>query len=64
MKNFRYLLIALSLMTLSCEREQIKPEPKVLAVFNAVAEKSNQTTKVSIDQDYVLSWDQGDKIKV
>lgn len=64
MKKFRYLLIALSLMTLSCEREQIKPEPKVLAVFNAVAEKSNQTTKVSIDQDYVLSWDQGDKIKV
>ena len=63
MKNFRYILIALSVIALSCESEQIKPEPKVLAVFNAVAEQSNKT-KVSIDQDYVLSWDDGDKIKV
>ena len=64
MKNFRYILTALSFMALSCERAEIKPEPKVLAEFNAVAEKSNETTKVSIDQDYILSWDQGDKIKV
>lgn len=64
MKNFRYILIALAFMILSCERMEIKPEPKVLAEFDAVAEKSNLTTKVSIDHDYILSWDQGDKIKV
>ena len=63
MKNFRYILIALSAFALSCEREEIKPEPKVLASFDAVAEAPEQT-KVSIDANYVLSWEAGDKIKV
>ena len=63
MKSFRYILIALSAFVLSCEREEIKPEPKVLASFDAVAEAPEQT-KVSIDANYVLSWEAGDKIKV
>lgn len=64
MKNFRYLLIALSAFALSCEREEIRPEPKVLATFDAVAEAPEQTTKVSIDSDFVLSWEADDKIKI
>ena len=52
MKNFKYILIALSFMSLSCERQEIMPEPKQFASFRSDAEnpfnwKVNDEIKVS-----------------
>ena len=63
MKMNRYILMALMLLAASCEREAIPSEPKIIATFDAVAEKPEKT-KVSISEDYVLSWEEGDKILV
>ena len=63
MRTFKYILLSTLLVAFSCERTEIKPEPKILASFEAVA-ISPSPTKVSIDQDYVLSWEDSDKITV
>ena len=63
MKMNRYILMALMVLAASCEREAIPSEPKIIATFDAVAEKPEKT-KVSISEDYVLSWEEGDKILV
>ena len=63
MKMNRYILMALMVVSASCERETIPSEPKMIATFDAVAENPEKT-KVSINEDYVLSWEEGDKILV
>lgn len=63
MKMKRYILMALMVISASCERETFLSEPKIIASFDAVAEKP-ENTKVSISEDYVLSWEEGDRILV
>ena len=55
--------MTLMVVSASCERETIPSEPKMIATFDAVAENPEKT-KVSINEDYVLSWEEGDKILV
>ena len=63
MKMNRYILMALMVISASCERETIPSEPKMIATFDAVAENPAKT-KLSISEDYILSWEEGDKILV
>ena len=63
MKMKRYILMALMVISVSCERTTFLSEPKIIASFDAVAEKPEKT-KVSISEDYILSWEEGDKILV
>lgn len=49
----------------SCERTAIPSEPKIIATFEAEAQAPEKAaTKVSISEDYILSWEEGDRILV
>ena len=63
MKMNRYILMALMVVSASCERTTFLSEPKIIASFEAVAEMPEKT-KVAISEDYVLSWEEGDRILI
>ena len=63
MKMNRYILMALMVLSVSCERTTFLSEPKIIASFEAVAEKPEKT-KVAISEDYVLSWEEGDRVLI
>jgi hypothetical protein len=63
MKMNRYILMALIVLSVSCERTTFLSEPKIIASFEAVAEKPEKT-KVAISEDYVLSWEEGDRVLI
>lgn len=63
MKMNRYILMALMVLSVSCERTTFLSEPKIIASFEAVAERPEKT-KVAISEDYVLSWEEGDRVLI